>query len=323
MYDLIETVKKSAEFQKLKRDKDSGRLYHGYIVESNDTRYVDAFTEAFTMLLMCGKDGCGECDTCRKIKSGVHMDVFRFPCGGRKIISAQSDIAVFNDGYAFSPLEGGARVFVFDSVNSVRDDWQNKMLKSLEEPREGNFIIIRTDGAEKLLPTVRSRCAFLKLPSPSAVVTADFLISEGCDEEEAEEAAWLFDGNLTLSEAFCRNGGKKATDGLFEMLKNCNSSRDCVRYVPEIVSYRDDSFLLFSGLSAIFRRLAECHCGLEVPFRKDDFAVIGKAYSLKAAGEISKLFIKEKKRVGQGVSFQAIADDLLLGMMEVKYRCRQ
>ncbi len=324
MAELLEIARQSTEFRKLLRDKENGKLYHGYIIESLDAKYADAFIKATEMLFMCEKNGCGECNVCRKISAGVHVDVFAFPSGGRKIISAKDDIAIFRNAYAFKPLEGGARVFVFDSVSSVRDDWQNKMLKSLEEPVLGNYILIKTDGAERLLPTVRSRCELIRLSGLSEGETTLLLTKDGFDEITAQEASWLFDGNYTLSEAFVSGGtGRKITDELMGVLTGCRSSKDCVRYVSVLGGMKDDKDAFFAVISAIFRKLIGFYCGKEIYFRQREFETLKEIYSLKSAGEIARLLIKEKRRAEQNVSFQAIADDLLLSMMEVKYRCRQ
>lgn len=56
------------------------------------------------------------------------------------------------------PLEGKFRVFIIDHADKMNDVAQNALLKTIEEPAEGNIFILITDRPTALLPTIRSRC---------------------------------------------------------------------------------------------------------------------------------------------------------------------
>jgi DNA polymerase-3 subunit delta' len=100
------------------------------------------------------------------------------------------------------------KVFIVDEAELIREREQNLLLKTLEEPPAGTFIILITSSEEKLLPTIRSRCqrvAFLPLP-PEVI--------QGWAERHAGELpaaarAWLVEfagGSLGRAElAACYN----------------------------------------------------------------------------------------------------------------------
>ena len=64
---------------------------------------------------------------------------------------------------ALLPVEGGARVAIIERADRMNDDAQSALLKTLEEPPPGVTIVLCANDEERLLPTVRSRCARVRL----------------------------------------------------------------------------------------------------------------------------------------------------------------
>ena len=64
---------------------------------------------------------------------------------------------------ALMPVEGGARVAIIEGAERMNEDAQSALLKTLEEPPAGVTIVLCADGEARLLPTVRSRCARVRL----------------------------------------------------------------------------------------------------------------------------------------------------------------
>jgi DNA polymerase-3 subunit delta' len=69
---------------------------------------------------------------------------------------------------AYRPFEGGKRVFIVEAAEAMRDESQNALLKTLEEPPDFVHLILLTADQEGLLETVASRCQpidFAPLPA--------------------------------------------------------------------------------------------------------------------------------------------------------------
>jgi DNA polymerase-3 subunit delta' len=130
--------------------------------------------------LLCTADDlgdrpCGSCRACRRIHGAGHPDVHRLgPDGpGRQVVIGGPGAKVRGvrdliGELALHPVEGGARVAIIESADRMNEDAQAALLKTLEEPPGGVTIILCADAEEPLLPTIRSRCARLRL-GPVAV----------------------------------------------------------------------------------------------------------------------------------------------------------
>lgn len=129
---------------------------------------------------------CRACRGCRLVERGRHPDVHRLaPSGaGDQIRIGARDRA--EDGtvrrlaadLVLLPVEGGARVAIIERADRLTDDAQTALLKTLEEPPAGVTIILCADDEDRLLPTVRSRCARLRL-GPVATRDVEAILADG------------------------------------------------------------------------------------------------------------------------------------------------
>ena len=75
------------------------------------------------------------------------------------------------------PLEGTARVAVIEAAHRMNEDAQAALLKTLEEPPAGLTLVLCADDEDRLLPTVRSRCARIRL-GPVGVRDIEAILGE-------------------------------------------------------------------------------------------------------------------------------------------------
>jgi DNA polymerase-3 subunit delta' len=94
-----------------------------------------------------------------------------------------------------SPMEGGRRVFVIEGAEDLRDESQNALLKTLEEPAPFAHLILICSEPEQLAETILSRCA----PVEFGPLTADAVIETLGAGDEAAAAARLSGGDVELA----------------------------------------------------------------------------------------------------------------------------
>ena len=124
--------------------------------------------------LLCEADPerrpCRACRACRMVEHGGHPDLHRLgPVGpGRQVVIGGPEaryrgIRDLIAELALMPVEGRARVAIVDGADRMNEDAQSALLKTLEEPPAGVVIVLCADQETRLLPTVRSRCARIRL----------------------------------------------------------------------------------------------------------------------------------------------------------------
>lgn len=113
---------------------------------------------------------CRACRACRMVAHDGHPDVHRLaPAGpGRQVVIGGPEaryrgVRELIAELALMPVEGRARVAVVEGADRMNEDAQAALLKTLEEPPAGVVIVLCTDQDSRLLPTVRSRCARIRL----------------------------------------------------------------------------------------------------------------------------------------------------------------
>ena len=67
---------------------------------------------------------------------------------------------------ARTPFEARRRVFVIERAETMNEQSQNKMLKTLEEPASFAHLILLSSRPGKLLPTISSRCQLVRFDAP-------------------------------------------------------------------------------------------------------------------------------------------------------------
>ena len=109
---------------------------------------------------------------------------------------------------AYRPFEGGKRVFVIQAAEAMRDESQNALLKTLEEPPAFVHLILLSSDQEGLLETVASRCQTIEFaPLPAPVVEAE-LAGEG-EPDEVAAAARLAAGDLERARLLLSGRGRE------------------------------------------------------------------------------------------------------------------
>jgi DNA polymerase-3 subunit delta' len=106
---------------------------------------------------------CRECRACRQVVSGNHPDLHRLAPDGPGGQVGIGQVRALATELALLPIESARRIAVVESAHRMNEDAQNALLKTLEEPPPGTTIILCVDDEDRLLPTVRSRCARLRL----------------------------------------------------------------------------------------------------------------------------------------------------------------
>jgi DNA polymerase-3 subunit delta' len=124
-----------------------------------------------------------------RVRHGVHPDLTSVtPSGATEMLVGDIDEPVVAAATR-TPFEARRRVFVIERAETMNEQSQNKMLKTLEEPASFAHLILLSSRPGKLLPTISSRCQLVRFDAPEPEALAQRLVAEGGVEPAAADAA--------------------------------------------------------------------------------------------------------------------------------------
>ena len=203
------------------------------------------FIEAFAQALLCengrpDRHACGECASCGWFVQGNHPDYRRVrpeamedetpaaegdeaPAEEKKAKSktASKEIKIeqvraLADFMNISTHRQGLRVVVLYPAEALNMPASNALLKTLEEPPPGTVFLLASNGLDRLLPTILSRCRKFALPMPDHAQALAWLAAQGVTDADG----WLREqGGAPLAAlAQAETGSREELDGLLQVL---------------------------------------------------------------------------------------------------------
>lgn len=98
---------------------------------------------------------CGECEPCKAIADGRHVDVMEMDAASR---TGVGDIREIIESVHYRAASARYKIYIIDEVHMLSTSAFNALLKTLEEPPEHVKFIFATTEIRKIPVTVLSRC---------------------------------------------------------------------------------------------------------------------------------------------------------------------
>jgi len=135
---------------------------------------------------------CGACASCRYAVAGQHPDlriVEPIEVDDDNVATPSlwinvAHIRALIDWAGLTSHRRVAKVAVIVPAERMNPAAANALLKTLEEPPSGTFIILVAHQPGRLPPTIRSRCQWLAAPGPDAAAAKAWLAQQGVAEVE-------------------------------------------------------------------------------------------------------------------------------------------
>jgi len=96
---------------------------------------------------------CNRCENCLAINNGTFLEEID-AASNRGI----DEIRQLKEKINYQPVKGRKKIYIIDEVHMLTKEAFNALLKTLEEPPEHVIFILATTEADKILPTIISRC---------------------------------------------------------------------------------------------------------------------------------------------------------------------
>lgn len=207
------------------RSLSEGRLHHATLIHglSGVGKRTLAETVARTLVCEAPKEGpCGLCSHCRRTGLNIHPDLVII--GRDDVLGIDEDLIAHGDDRVKDRKERVGKIIDVDYMRLLGDwltrrAWEakrhvavvvdaermnvsgaNAFLKSLEEPAEGAFVLLTSSSPSFLRPTIRSRCASIRLSGVPQNLIAERLGSDGVSVAEARFRAQASGGSLARAQ---------------------------------------------------------------------------------------------------------------------------
>lgn len=178
-----------------------GRLPHAIILEgiAGCGRRTVARSMAQALLCSAARDGdaCGVCASCLVMVAGTHPDCIELPhesTGADLPLDLVREVVV--DAAFTSPLMGTAKVFILPGIERLAPAAANTLLKVLEEPPRGTYMVMTTTTAAGVLRTIRSRAQLYRLSPLTAPEVATILERRGVAKADAQRLSLVAQGSV-------------------------------------------------------------------------------------------------------------------------------
>jgi DNA polymerase-3 subunit delta' len=145
-----------------------------------DLRWVLPQSLAEQLLPTANDEGAGGADTAGA--DGAEGD--SKPARASREIRVEQ-IRALSDFLGIAAYRGGRRVIVLAPAEAMNAVAANTLLKMLEEPPPDTMFVLVADALDDLLPTIRSRCVLVQVPTPAAHECLPWLAAQGVADEAA------------------------------------------------------------------------------------------------------------------------------------------
>jgi DNA polymerase III subunit delta' len=184
---------------------------HAYLFRGPRGSGKRAAARAFAAEILAA--GAGEPEQSRRralLDPSPHPDlVWLLPRGSQHLIEEVREQVI--RAAAYRPFEGTSRVFVIEQAEAMREESQNALLKTLEEPPGFDHLLLLSAEPEALLETITSRCQEVSFASLPAEAVAEALAEQGSPQEVAAVAR-LAGGDIDRASFLLGEEGRRLRD---------------------------------------------------------------------------------------------------------------
>ena len=156
---------------------------HAYILNGERGSGKKLLANLFAMSLQCqdrdeNGEACGKCQSCKQALHGNQPDIIRVSHEKPITISVDDIRQQVNNDIVIKPYSSKYKIYIIPEADLMSVQAQNALLKTIEEPPEYAVIMLLTENAEVLLPTIRSRCVMMKLRNIKDQLVKKYLMEQ-------------------------------------------------------------------------------------------------------------------------------------------------
>ena len=284
--------------------------------------------------IIVGPDGIGKSNLANKFARNIlgkleekeYVDIINYRC--KKASFGVDDVREIVEEINKKPFEGDKKVIIIYDGNKLTVQAQNALLKTIEEPPKGVFIILLCESLELILDTIKSRCQIYKL-SPLNKKEIRFYLdninNNDFSEEEINAAIAYSEGVPGKAEAFLKDSSLKELRNILEELLYLiikSSSIEILDFETKIVAFKDKKEDILNILASFIRDIIvykeiDNVNGIINGDKVESIKKLAIEMSYKKLNNIIDKIGEARKSLLSNSNFQLTIRVMLIGFMEV------
>jgi DNA polymerase-3 subunit delta' len=200
-------------------------------------------------------EACGSCPSCKKLAAGNHPDLHLLqPLPDKRDISIEQ-VRELQQMLSLRPFEAKRKACLIEPAERMSIGAANSLLKTLEEPPGHGLLILLTNQADLLLPTVRSRCQHLRFAPLGIDNLKTLLIRQGMTPANAAALAPLAEGSLEVARNLEGDDANTSRQLLLDALRQVRHQQVATVFdtSERLAGGRNEALELFDQLLSLLR----------------------------------------------------------------------
>ena len=170
-------------FPSLAKAVASGQVSHSWLLTGNET-VLEEQALSLAQALLCTDllptgEACCNCAVCHQVLAGNSADLQIIRPDGQSVKISQT--RKLQHYAALESYSGGKQVIVIFGAHTMQVVAANSLLKILEEPPNNVYFILTAPVGDSLLPTILSRCTWVRLPQKAE---DDVIIEDNIEQQK-------------------------------------------------------------------------------------------------------------------------------------------
>lgn len=319
-----------ALIDRLKRVIDKQELAHAYLLVGPAGSGKSEVAQWLALRLFClhpqGDEPDLTCPECQRILSGNHPDVVVAAPEGRQI--KVDRIRYLKSEFTKSAMEGSQKLFIIQDAEKMTTSAANSLLKFIEEPGPGTYILMLTSNKSAVLPTIQSRTQVLEMAPLKRADLLKVLADHGVSPRLAQVAVGLTD-SVAAIERWCEDDWlSNAVQGVTRWYQHASAGQmlafvDVATDLVKLAGHdRERQQVLLDLMTLLWRDTLLVASGVTISsclHFADDLDLIkqvSQRYSLDQLLAVSQLTLDTRHQLEQNISFQNVSEQLTIQIVQ-------
>lgn len=243
------------------------------------TSLARIFAKAWNCQSFNGQDICNKCESCKLINEGKTLDVVEIDAASNNGVEFIRELV---GSLQYLPLNIKKKIYIIDEAHNLSSQSWNALLKAIEEPPEHIIFLFLTTQANKVLPTILSRCQkfqFSFIDSKELIEYSKIIAKKENKEIEdsvLKKIVHLSGGSVrelfTLLEQLFLHGEEKITEEIYQTVFSSPKQEKILEFLYLILqgdkqnalAFIDECYLSDIKLKNLFEEIFEIFLDLQI-----------------------------------------------------------